>query len=157
MFDYIKKINSSTLGVLWCMTLFSIISFKLCKFNFGHCPKKGRLMEMLPNDLKTVYKDIKKNRKMISRISVIVALVISSVYVIFVRRNKDMFVSFIEIIGLGGLLTSIIYSLMPKKDWLILHLDDKNQRKEWVDNYKRFSDLSTYGMLFGLMRYLIFV
>lgn len=49
--------------------------------------------------------------------------------------TKPLFVACMAVI-ISSFTTYFYYTLMPKTDYMILHLDDEKQRKLWLDVYK---------------------
>ena len=47
------------------------------------------------------------------------------------------------------------YLLMPKSDWMVIHLKTVEQRKEWLNIYKIMDWFNNMGFLVGLISVLL--
>ena len=112
---------------------------------------KDKSMMIMDKDLKEYKEKVREERKQIVLISGITSSIIVSLlkYVMKIKMNM------IKTFGLLFLIQEMIYRLLPKKNWMVVELEEKEDRKKWVRKYKCFSDISVYSDIIALVLILI--
>ena len=79
------------------------------------------------------------------------------------NHSKKTSASFTEVVYLRSLCQLIAstlvfsyfyYTLMPKKDYIILHLDTYNKRAKWLNIYKLMQKRYNLGLLMGILTFI---
>jgi uncharacterized protein YacL len=95
------------------------------------------------------YNKIRKERKMIHIKGLVYGLILAylSTKVVKVRGyNKWCY-----LISTTYIFMYFYYMLIPKSDYLILHLNMPEQKKRWLDNYKFMQYYYNLGLLLGVI------
>ena len=105
------------------------------------------------------YNNIVKERKQIYIKGYIVGLILSLIYVFFVKKNYNK-LNKIYILCTVTAITFItnyfFYILSPKSDWMILHIDNHEQKKYWLMVYKSMQKNYHLGFVFGILAVVFF-
>ena len=111
-------------------------------------PIQNRLQ--LRSDQKQIYNDIVKDRLKIFLIGLIfgIAIAYSLVTNINVDRSNKICIFIITTI----IVNSIIYTVFPKRDWILRHLT-KDQIDKWLQIYNEMKIKKIVGMSLGIVVY----
>lgn len=126
---------------------------------FYHMTSKSETVlfykEKLPHDLKKRYEKISEERKMISLRGYGLGLLLSLVIIFYNLKmlNKKMnSVSLVCTVMATCFLTNYFYYVLsPKSDWMLNHINDKDQVKAWLEMYKVMSYNYHAGLALGII------
>jgi len=101
------------------------------------------------------YKNIVKERGLISIKGYILGIILSVFFLIVngnLGKNKVNVKGLVCIVGGITFITHyLFYMIYPKSDYMILHLDKKEQRKEWLDIYRKMQLKCHIGFVCGII------
>ena len=124
-------------------------------FMIFSCSKKlkDNFRNTLSEEQKDLYQSIINERKWIYYSGYLLGIFLAILVVAFLKKllklNK---ISNICIIATITFVTNyIFYILYPKKDYMILHLKNKEQIKEWLDIYKYMQFRYHLGFVLGIV------
>lgn len=104
----------------------------------------------LSDKLKDKYREISEERRNISLKGYGLGLLLSAIIVYFNKNSKTT--TKVCIVGSVTFITNyLFYILSPKSDYMILHLDKEEQRKEWLDIYRKMQLKYHTGFLLGIV------
>lgn len=104
----------------------------------------------LSDKLKDKYREITKERRNISLKGYGLGLLLSAIIVYFNKNSKTT--TKVCIVGSVTFITNyLFYILSPKSDYMVLHLDKEEQRKEWLDIYRKMQLKYHIGFLSGII------
>jgi hypothetical protein len=123
-------------------------------------------MSVLSDEQKEKYKKIRQERLNIYFKGFLYSFIISLVIIFLksyllknniitsnmlksVLENKFTIGSFIA--GATLLTTYFYYILSPKSDYMVLHLENDKQKKEWLNVYKKMQYTYHFGLLLGII------
>ena len=122
-------------------------------------PQFHKLVNLLDRDQKNRYDKIKNERKNLAAQGYTLGLIISAIicYYCSISKNKDLNkMSYLCIaISVTYITNYFYYLLMPKSDWMVIHLKTVEQRKEWLNIYKIMDWFNNMGFLVGLISVLL--
>ena len=101
------------------------------------------LMNKLTEEQKEIYRNIIKERRNIYFLGFLGGLIISLFSLYIIRNNYKMssISSGCFLIALTYIIVYIYYTLSPKSDLLVVHLDDEDARRKWMEiyNYMKYN------------------
>lgn len=132
-------------------------------FNTNKYEITKKYEETLSNTQLHRYKNIVEERKNISLKGYMLGLFFSFV-VLMLKYLKidvvDKSIGKIGIVCLTGAITFVtqylFYILSPKSDWMVLHLDTKEQREQWLKIYRTMQYNYHLGLALGVAAVMIF-
>jgi uncharacterized membrane protein len=135
-----------------------LIGMIYMSFSIDKCSLSDRFMDTLSPDQKHKYKRIVNERRMIYLCGYLVGFALSVMYISSMSESdRQNSTSLLCIVAAITFLTSyFFYILFPKSPLMILELDDKNQRKEWIRIYKKMQIHYHIGIVLGLIAVLFF-
>ena len=111
--------------------------------------------DSLPSDLQVVYDKIAKERLSISMTGYALGLVLSIIIIFYntrVKRNLFGAKSLVCIVVTTSFLTNYFYyTLSPKSDWMLNHLNTPEQNKAWLEMYRKMIYNYHLGFVFGII------
>ena len=111
--------------------------------------------ENLPNDLQVMYKKISRERLNISYFGFGLGLLISLCFIFYNRSFKvKRFgnTSVICIVLIISFITNYFYYILsPKSNWMLNHITDSVQIKNWLQMYKSMQYYYHIGFVFGII------
>lgn len=128
-------------------------------FSCKNTTLKSEFMNVLSEEQKKTYIDIIEERKNIyyTGFGLGILLSILFIFILNLKKIKLNKVSNVCIVGLITFVTNYLYYiLIPKKDYMLLHLTDKEQIKRWLDIYKYMQFNYHVGFLIGIMSVCVF-
>ena len=135
-----------------------LIGMMYMTFSIDKCSLSARFMETLSIEQRQKYNKIVKERRLIYLGGYLFGFILSGFYLSGMsdgeRRNST---TLLCTVGAITFLTSyFFYILFPKSNLMILELDDKIQRKEWVRIYKKMQFHYHIGLVLGIIAVLFF-
>ena len=114
---------------------------------------KSEFVNTLTDEQKNTYEKIITERKWIYYAGYLLGIFLSILVVLFLKNllklNK---ISNVCIIATITFVTNyLFYILYPKSDFMILHLENKEQIKEWLDIYKYMQFRYHLGFVLGIL------
>ena len=111
--------------------------------------------EKLTYDLQKRYEKISEERKMISLYGYGLGLILS-LFIIFYnlkikRSNMNSFSLVCTVMATCFLTNYFYYVLSPKSDWMLNHINDKDQVKAWLQMYREMSFNYHAGLALGIL------
>jgi uncharacterized protein YacL len=110
--------------------------------------------DMLNETQKAKYSDIVKERTYIFLIGLVVGVLVAGLFLRMLnlerRVNKNCL-----FVAIAITLNIVIYMVYPKSDYMLLHLEGKEQVQAWLDIYKEMKLKKFIGMGIGFFAYYI--
>ena len=117
-------------------------------------PSHKKFQELLNDKQKEIHSKIVKERGTIFVIGllvgILVAYLVTTVLALQKRVNKNCL-----FVGLAIFINIVFYMVYPKSDYMLLHLEGKEQVQAWLDIYKEMKMKKFIGMGVGLFAYYI--
>ena len=111
--------------------------------------------KMLDDDQRLIFLNIKKERFEIWIKSTAIAVLAS--FLIFYVLNKRNNLGNTCMIVLTYFVTQyLVYSLHPKKNWMLNHLKTQEQNTAWLGMYTHMKNRWHFGLVLGLISYSLF-
>ena len=111
--------------------------------------------EKMPSDLKKRYEKISEERKMISLYGYGLGLILSLFIVFYnlkIKGKKLGSFSLVCTVMATCFLTNYFYYILsPKSDWMLNHINDKDQVKAWLQMYREMSFNYHAGLVLGIL------
>ena len=109
----------------------------------------------LPSDLQKRYDKISEERKMLSYYGYGLGLIISLVIIFYnlkIKKNKLGNMSLVCIVIASCFLTNYFYYILsPKSDWMLTHMNNREEVKAWLQMYREMSYNYHLGLVFGIV------
>ena len=111
----------------------------------------------LPSDLQKRYENISQERKNISLRGYGLGLILSLLIIFYnvqfrhISFRGNTFALVCTVMATCFLTNYFYYMLSPKTDYMILHLNEENQRKEWLKINKTMQFKYHIGLLLGIV------
>tara|TARA_A100001015_G_scaffold43676_1_gene47997 strand:+ start:9082 stop:9642 length:561 start_codon:yes stop_codon:yes gene_type:complete len=121
---------------------------------------KYKLYNSLSDKAKKHYENIKRERMMIwiksSVIGVIVALLVNTFGGKMVKgQNGQCFNKSCMSASIFFVVQYLVYSLHPKSDWVLNHVENSEQTKLWLEHYKYMKRKWHIGLVLGIIGYFL--
>lgn len=134
------------------------IGMVICMTKAVQDPKFDEFEATLSEELKNKYKGIVKERTNIYYKS----LGLSFAFAAFIvnkgiQKGYDKKVLFCIAASITLFLSAVIYKVHPKSDYMIVHLDKKEQREAWLRNYRAMQLNCHVGHLLGTVSVSLFL
>lgn len=97
-----------------------------------------------------IYKNIIKERRSIHQTSIIIGIILTLIYLVFSKNKNLCLASAILIIT-----NYVVYTLLPKSDYMVLHLSRADQREAWINVYKEMKNNHLIGFLSGIIGFMV--
>lgn len=111
--------------------------------------------EFLPTDLKIRYEKISEERMRISLYGYLLGFILS-IFIIFynfrikgVKLNNTSLVC--TVVATCFLTNYFYYTLYPKSDWMLKHMNSPEQVKAWLQMYREMSYNYHMGLVLGII------
>ena len=108
------------------------------------------LQQKLNDEQKKIYDEIKKERRNHYTYGLLIGLIISIMFYLY--NKKQMLCVYI---GIMTFIANHFYLLMPKKNWMIEHLTEKEDIIAWNKVYRKMRYLTSYSDLIGFIFFAI--
>lgn len=111
------------------------------------------LVNSLTDQQKETYSKIVNERKQLYIEGYVLGLIISLI-VIMLNNNKKVMnntTTICTVVMISGFTNYFYYTLMPKSDYMLLHLHCKEQREKWLAMYKHMKSRCHIGFIIGLI------
>jgi|TARA_B100000963_G_scaffold319031_1_gene300566 hypothetical protein len=122
-------------------------------------PQFHKLVNLLDNEQKNRYDNIKNERKNLAMQGYLLGMILSCIIIYYCSISKNKSINktsyFCIAISVTYITHYFYYLLMPKSDWMVIHLKTVEQRKEWINIYKIMDWLNNMGFLVGLITVLL--
>ena len=125
-----------------------------CMFSVDKYSIKQDFFNSLDANLKAKYIKIIEERRRIYYRGFVMGILLSILSVgLMYNQNKKISNKTIicTTLGITFLTNYFYYILSPKSDWMVLHLNSKYQREEWLKIYRTMSVRFHLGFLLGLL------
>ena len=113
------------------------------------------LMELLDDENKQRYMMIANERKMIYFKGFALGFVLSLLALYVLNNNKFFKVTKLTntcfVLATSFIVNYFFYILHPKSDYMVVHLDDEDQRKAWLEIYRTMQYNYHLGFALGLV------
>ena len=116
--------------------------------------KFDRFNELLDNNQKKIYADIKNERMSIYIQGLVMGIILASLVVSMSNVNKNSKVCLFILIALG--FNYFYYQLYPKSTYMLEHTYSKEQNKAWLEIYKEMKMRHKVGLILGGLGYYVF-
>jgi ABC-type Fe3+-siderophore transport system permease subunit len=114
----------------------------------------------LTTDLQKRYDNIVKERRMISYRGYILGIFLSLFIIYYnlkIKKEKLNTTSLVCIVVATSFITNaLFYMVSPKSDWMLDHVNNKEQVKAWLQMYKNMSFYYHSGLILGIIAVGIF-
>jgi uncharacterized protein YacL len=142
--------TSCSIAVIFiCAMLY--ISFMIDK-----CSLSASFIDTLSKPQQLLYQDIIKERKIIYFVGIVIGLILSFLYMKISPREENKLYTICSVVSITFLTAYFVYIFYPKKQTMILELDDRVQREEWHSIYKKMQYHYHMGLLIGILFIIIF-
>jgi len=113
--------------------------------------------EKLPSNLQKKYEKITEERMTISYQGYILGLFLSLLFLFYKKHTPFKNIHVICIVMSIALLTNYFYYILtPKSDWMLNHVNDKEQVRAWLQMYREMSFNYHVGLALGIIAVGIF-
>jgi uncharacterized protein YacL len=115
-----------------------------------HC--HGKIYEYekdLTGDLLAKYEKIKKERMNHFIIGLIIAIIVSFMYCIYLSEKTPTFEKINVVVLFMLILPIVIYKVLPKSDYMLKHSQSDQDYKDWFNIYLCMKNKCVYGFLAG--------
>ena len=116
--------------------------------------KKGEFIDNLGKGKLSIYKKIVKERRNIWFLSTVSAIIISFIYHKNFSSGDNNKILACSNTLVFFLVQYFVYSLYPKKNWMLDNLSEKKDIKNWLKMYKKMKNRWHLGLILGLIGYL---
>ena len=142
------KINCMIAGVFIIATIY--MSFMTDKLSI-----KKNFKDTLSESQKKIYQNIINERRIIYFKGFGIGIVLSFIIILMEYYTKILKLSTDYLACLIASITFLTvyfyYILSKKSDWLILHLNNNKQRKEWLNVYRKMQRNFHLGLVIGII------
>ena len=111
--------------------------------------------EQLPEELKTIYKQVVRERTEIYYIGYILGFILAILLLLantyLLKRKMSTTTMICQAILISFLVNYFYYTLTPKKHVMLEHIKTEDQTKAWLKMYKGMQYNYHVGMLLGLI------
>lgn len=115
---------------------------------------QNQLLDTLDDNQKVIYKSIVEERFTALVTGTIIGLILSAIYFYLAKTNSAKPQTIIcSVIAIIGITQYLYYRLVPKSQWLLIHLDKREQIDAWLEMYKYMSRRCHLGFLLGIVGY----
>jgi hypothetical protein len=119
-------------------------------FAVDKCAMYDKFMDTLSTAQKQKYRKIVSERRTIYMSGYLLGFILSGLYIlVFAKDYSEMLLC--TIAAITFFTSYFFYILYPKSELMILDLDEKTQRKEWIAIYKKMQYHYHFGMVLGIL------
>lgn len=145
----------------WCyIAIVFLVANIYVSFTADKTDRKDRLYKTLSPEGIKQYENIVRERRDIYLKGYIFGLIISILFLYGVqgiRRTSMINTGLICIVGAITLICNyLFYIIHPKSDYMVLHLNTKDQRQAWLDIYRHMQFKYHSGLVFGIIAAMLF-
>lgn len=145
----------------WCyVAIVFLIANIYVSFTADKTDRKKNLYDSLPGKSIELYEKIVRERRDIYLKGYIFGLIISILFLYGVegiKRTSMINAGLVCIVGAITLVCNyLFYIIHPKSDYMVLHLDTKEQREAWLDIYRHMQLKYHMGLVFGIIAAMLF-
>lgn len=115
---------------------------------------KQRFYQSLTEGQKKIYKEIKKERFKIWAKASSIGMLASFLYRMNMPKINDPVKSMCVHTMIYFVTQYLVYSIHPKKLWMLNHMKNQNQVDMWLEHYKVMKYKWHYGLVLGLIGYM---
>jgi len=136
-------IKSCSIAVVF---IIAMVYLHYVAYKSNHAEK---MIEVLDESQIHIYNKIREERKMIYIKGLVYGLILGylSTFIVKVKGyNKICYM-----IAVSYVFMFFYYILIPKSDYLIVHLNTEEQKKIWLTNYRLMQRNYYIGLLFGII------
>ena len=136
------------------ITLIFLVSMLYFTLFFDKTKATHKFEKILDENQRKLYRRIANERKTIYYKGYLFGILISIVYLMFLKNNYKNFnrLNLVCVVSAITFITNyFFYILSPKTEWMITHLKTDEQRKEWLEVYKKFSYNYHFGFVIGIL------
>ena len=147
--------------VPWCCVAFAMVGLfagsQYVKLRKKHLHDQNVYSEQ-SKETHLAYQRIVKERAHIFSRSILIGLVIASISAYYLyQKDRAQPLSIQKIIcfmvSVSLFVTYVAYQLSPKSDYMLYHMTDPSQIKEWVKIYRSFQVANYIGLVLGIIVY----
>ncbi len=111
-------------------------------------------MRTLSGDQRKIYRKITQERLYIYIKAIIIGTIFGfiSSYVLQYEKLQYKICMFVAV-TIGSIY--LIYNIHPKSDYMILHLNSKEQNEKWLEIYKLMKFRGSIGLILGIVGYVL--
>ena len=110
------------------------------------------LLKQLTDKERKVYGDIVKERTNIYLFGLVIGIVVSIIYIMFLNKTKsNLWLKLITGIAITMVINYFFYALYPKSKYMLEYLDTKNENIAWLKIYKGMKLRYHLAFLLGLI------
>ena len=111
--------------------------------------KISQFLSRLTKEQQEVYRNITEERLNIYLMGFCIGLIVGIIYLItYANKKQPVYCIFIAIV-LG--FAYLHYTIMPKSDYMLNHIDTKEQAQAWLEVYKAMKKKCYTGMILGVL------
>lgn len=113
---------------------------------------KNDLIKQLTKEEVKIHSEIVKERRNIYFMGLGLGIVISIIYILFINKTKmDIWFKIITGVAITMIVNYFFYILYPKSQYMIQHLDKKEENIAWLKIYKTMQYKYHISFLLGLI------
>ena len=137
-----------------CMIAFGLLGSKLLIMgSSGYSKNKYELVNMLNDKQKEAYFNIVKERGTLFMRGIILGCIIAFM-VVYLMSSGTRLTQTCLFVSIALLIANYYYLLMPKSDYILSHLENKEQINAWLKMYKEMNFKSNLGSILGAAAFL---
>lgn len=138
-----------------CMVAYALLGSKLLIMgSSGYSKSKYELVNTLDNEQKITYSGIIKERGQLFMRGIILGIIIAFT-VVYLMNKKTALTQTCLFISIAMLTAHYYYLLMPKTDFMLNHLKNKEQIRAWLNVYKEMNFKSNLGSILGALAFFV--
>lgn len=147
--------------VPWCCVAFALVGLfggsqyvKLRKKNL----QNPNVSSEQSREIQIAYQKIVRERGHIFSRSILIGLVLAAISAYYLYQKKR-----VEPLSVGTIVcfmvsvtlfvTYVLYQLSPKSDYMLFHMTDPEQIRDWVKTYRSFQVANYIGLILGIIVY----
>ena len=123
----------------YCVIAMSLVCSSIATILFVNMSHFHTFEASLNEEQKQIYAFIKQERMYIYMFATVIGLLVG-----FMNRENICY-------GVASALVTqiMLYKVYPKSDYMLNHIESKEQSRLWIAKYNHMKNLSNYGTLFG--------
>ena len=116
---------------------------------------KDQLYNQMSEETQVHYNKIKKERMEIYIKATVAAIFSAFIFHIYFKKNGDCLNKTCISTAIYFFVQYIVYMLHPKSDWVLNHIENKEQAKLWVKKYNYMKNKWHIGLVLGIIGYFL--
>ena len=141
---------------LTCLISIGLIISMIYFYNASYrSPIVRTYRSQLSKELQNTYDNIVQERRSISTNGYIIGLLISALVILYnqtISENKMEISSLVCLVIVISFFTNYFYYILsPKSDWILNHIENKEQSKLWLEMYRTMQYNYHFGMVLGIL------